>query len=226
MAAEPVSEAHRLRLRYSKTGGAKYISHLDLLSVIRRAFLRAGLNLKYSEGFNPHPYMSAALPLPVGCASVCELMDFGITGAPETDGIAEMISAVLPEGLKVREVYSPERKFSDIKWVEISSRLFYDAGAAPDASARLTDIFSADRIVVAKKSKRGVSRIDIAPFIMDVSIIRDDNLVMIAKVSAQDPTVSHSMLLDAISSHDRTLTPDFALFTRTEIFDADMKVFK
>ena len=63
----------KLRLRFEKTGRAVYISHLDLMATMQRAFSRAGLELKYSEGFNPHPLISILLPLSVGTASVCEL---------------------------------------------------------------------------------------------------------------------------------------------------------
>ena len=66
----------KLRLRFEKTGRAVYISHLDLMATMQRAFARAGLELKYSEGFNPHPLISILLPLSVGTASRCELMDF------------------------------------------------------------------------------------------------------------------------------------------------------
>ena len=45
----------KLRLRFEKTGRAVYISHLDLMHTMQRAFNRAGYHLKYSEGFNPHP---------------------------------------------------------------------------------------------------------------------------------------------------------------------------
>ena len=64
------------RLLFEKTGDAVYISHLDLMRTMTRAFLRAGCRLKYSEGFNPHPNISIALPLSVGCEILCELMDF------------------------------------------------------------------------------------------------------------------------------------------------------
>jgi len=66
----------KLRIRYEKTGSAVYISHLDLMSCMRRSLLRAGIALRYSSGFNPHPYISVALPLQVGTASLCELLDF------------------------------------------------------------------------------------------------------------------------------------------------------
>ena len=53
----------KLRLRFSKTGRAVYISHLDLMQTMQRAFSRAGFALKYTEGYNPHPLISIALPL-------------------------------------------------------------------------------------------------------------------------------------------------------------------
>ena len=59
----------KLRLRFEKTGKAIWISHLDLMRVMQRAFLRAGCRMKYSEGFNPHPILSVCLPLSVGAAS-------------------------------------------------------------------------------------------------------------------------------------------------------------
>ena len=56
----------KMRLRFEKTGRAIYISHLDMMRTMQRVFARAGLELKYSEGFNPHPQISIALPLSVG----------------------------------------------------------------------------------------------------------------------------------------------------------------
>ena len=58
----------KYRLLFSKTGRAVYISHLDLMRTLTRAFLRAECRLKYSEGFNPHPQISIALPLSVDVA--------------------------------------------------------------------------------------------------------------------------------------------------------------
>ena len=66
----------KLRLRFRKTGRAVYISHLDLMRTMQRAFSRAEYELEYSKGFNPHPQISISLPLSVGVASLCELMDF------------------------------------------------------------------------------------------------------------------------------------------------------
>ena len=80
---------NKLRIRFEKTGRAVYVSHLDLMRTMQRAFLRAGFPLAYSEGFNPHAILSMALPLSVGTESVCELMDFRLREPADP--------AVLPE---------------------------------------------------------------------------------------------------------------------------------
>ena len=105
----------KLRLRFEKTGRAVYISHLDLMTTMQRGFARAGLALKYSEGFNPHPLISILLPLSVGTASVCELMDFRLREETEPAAIPEKLTAVLPEGIRILEAYIPERKSAELK---------------------------------------------------------------------------------------------------------------
>ena len=217
---------NKLRLRFSKTGKAKYISHLDLMATMRRGMLRAGVGLKYSEGFNPHPYMSAALPLPVGVGSLCELMDFG--PAPDylpPDNLPELLSEALPEGIEVFQAYAPTRKFADIVWVEINGRLIYDE-PPPDAAKRLAERFAAESIIISKKTKKGISDIDIAPFVRELEFYGDSEITVKAQISAQSPSISPENLMSALGGGYAGLKPDFALFTRTEVFDSDMNVFR
>ena len=53
------------RILFTKSGTAKYISHLDLMHTMERAFLRAGITIRHTAGFHPHPYVSIPLPLPL-----------------------------------------------------------------------------------------------------------------------------------------------------------------
>ena len=105
----------KLRLLFEKTGRAAYISHLDLMRTMQRAFLRAGLPLKYSEGFNPHAQISMLLPLSLGHESLCELMDFRVGADCELDAMAGRLTTALPEGIRVLRVYEPERKGRELK---------------------------------------------------------------------------------------------------------------
>lgn len=94
----------RLRLRFCRGARLKYISHLDLIRLWHRAFRRAGLELAYSEGFNPHPRIQIAAPLPLGVTGESELMDvvFAREYMPQSVGLS--VNAQLPPGIKIEQV--------------------------------------------------------------------------------------------------------------------------
>ncbi|MDE5721171.1 MAG: TIGR03936 family radical SAM-associated protein [Clostridia bacterium] len=61
-----------IAFKYTKTDGAEYLSHLDLLRHIDRTLKRAGIKVKTSEGFNPHPKIFMNSPLGLGIKSIAE----------------------------------------------------------------------------------------------------------------------------------------------------------
>ena len=64
-----------VRIWFTKTGEASYISLLDLQRVMQRSLKRSGLPVWYTLGFNPHIYMTFACPLPLGQESLVESVD-------------------------------------------------------------------------------------------------------------------------------------------------------
>jgi len=217
----------KLRLRFKKTGRAVYISHLDLMHTMQRAFSRAGYELKYSEGFNPHPQISIALPLSVGAASLCEIMDFRLKEDAELSTMAARLSAAMPEGIEVTEVYEQSRKVSEIKWLQIEGVFKYDERDTAEMKAALEDFYAAESIVITKKTKRGMGESDIRPAIRTISFeAAEDAVIVKALVSAQEPTLNPELLAQALRQLKPETAPDFAKFTRIETFDADMKVYR
>ena len=63
------------RIFFAKRGALIFVSHLDFSHAIVRAMKRAGLPLKYSEGFSPHPKIVFGLPLSVGMTGENEILD-------------------------------------------------------------------------------------------------------------------------------------------------------
>ncbi|MBQ7144759.1 MAG: DUF2344 domain-containing protein [Oscillospiraceae bacterium] len=217
----------KLRLRFAKEGRAVYISHLDLMRTMQRAFLRAGYPLKYSEGFNPHPVISILLPLGVGAASVCELMDFSLTAPLDEAELPERLTAAMPEGVRALEVYPGGRKVKELKWLELEGVFEYDARDPAEMAAGLRDFFARPSIVITKKTKRGTGESDIAPAIRFLSFSPDEKRVLLRGViSAQEPTLNPEHLANALRQLAPELAPDFAEFRRLEVCDAEMKVFR
>ena len=217
----------KLRLRFSKTGRAVYISHLDLMRTMTRAFLRAECRLKYSEGFNPHPNISIALPLSVGCESLCEIMDFRLIEEKEPIDILKSLSIQLPEGIEALEIYGYERKVKDIKWIRISGVFEYDERDAAEMAEKLNAFYSRGNIVISKKTKRGVEETDIRPAVKEIEFAQEGADVRLnAVISAQEPTLNPELLADALRQLCPEIAPDFAKFKRLEIYDENMEVFR
>ena len=219
--------SEKLRLRFAKEGRAIYISHLDLMRTMQRAFQRAGLSLKYSEGFNPHPILSILLPLSVGMQSVCELMDFQLTAEEDLSSMPEKLTEAMPEGIRVLEAYPEGRKVKELKWLRVSGALEYDAADLQTVRNGLQEFFAKESIVIRKKTKRGEGESDIAPAIRSIGFQAEERCIALsAVISAQEPTLNPELLVSALSQLAPQLAPDFAEFTRLEVYDAAMKVFR
>lgn len=218
---------NKCRFLFRKTGLAKYISHLDLMRTVQRAFIRAGVRLKHTEGFNPHPHMTFALPLSVCCESVCELMDCVIIDDIANEELPSMLNKMLPVGIEIVSAYEPERKFKDIVWIKFSGCFSYKSGDTAKIAEKLNDLFSRDNIVIPKKTKKGISDTDIAPMIKKISFYPDGLSVNIEAVLAgQNPSLNPENLVIAVKTFAEELIPDEYSFKREEIFDENMTVFR
>jgi radical SAM-linked protein len=219
--------SEKLRLRFEKTGRAVYISHLDLMHTMQRAFNRAGLPLKYSEGFNPHPQIAIALPLSVGTGSLCEIMDFKLKGEANLQELPERLTAVMPEGIRVLEAYEPQRKVAELKWLQVEGHFDYDERDPAEMAAALQKFYRLETIVITKKTKRGMGETDICPGIREIRFTPGEKKVDITAVlSAQEPTINPELLAEALRQLRPELAPDFAKFTRIETYDVGMQVYR
>lgn len=217
----------KLRLRFEKTGKAAYISHLDLMRVVQRIFLRAETPLRYSEGFNPHALISICLPLSVGTDSVCELMDFRVKRDVDLAALPGQLNATSPEGIRFLECYEPERKAAFIKWLRVEGRFDYD-NIPPEADAEpLGGFFARESIPVTRRTKRGEGVLELCDNVRDFTCTPVEGGVKVdCVISAQEPTVNPELLVKALEQLSPELKPDFAKFRRVELYDADMNLFR
>lgn len=92
----------KFKVSYSKQGQAKYFGHLELVNIFLRAIRRAGIPLKYSEGFHPMPKISFEDPLPIGMESLNESFYLFVPDTVKPQAITDL-NNYLPEGLVVRD---------------------------------------------------------------------------------------------------------------------------
>lgn len=215
------------RLLFAKTGRARFISHLDLMRTFQRAFLRAGIQIKHTEGFNPHAFVSIALPLSVGYASRCEILEFGLLGGAEMSEVPEKMNKALPEGIEVLQCYEAVQPIKALTWLEYDITLGYDRPVAGEAARVLTDLLSRDSLVVQKKSKKaksGFTQVDLIPLIRSQELTASDSEVSLRMVvQAQNPGLNPALLLECLPEE---LRPESTAFCRMEVYGKDGKRFR
>lgn len=188
-----------LRLRFSKTGAIRYISHLDLTRTFHRAFIRAGIGLKMSQGFSPHPKFSFALPLSVGMESLCEIADFTPKENFDPKQIREKLQEQMPAGIEIKSVEERGVKANAIRLAS------YEISLSPfpqDLTEKAKELFSGD-CFVSKKNKKGVlKKINIADGIEEISLSADGKALQIkALLSCGENYLNPALLLQAMAEN-------------------------
>lgn len=153
-----------LRIFYTKLGDAKYISHLDVYRCMQRAIKRARLPVWYTQGFNPHLYLTFALPLSLGYESSCETMDFRLTAELSPQEVLERLNASLPAGMQAYKAAPPVMKADQICWADFELLLRSDGVSRQEEMASAWETYlGQESLPVEKKTKKGVAQIDIRP---------------------------------------------------------------
>lgn len=215
------------RLRFSKVGRARYISHLDLMSTFQRAFLRAGVDIKHTEGYNPHAFVSIPLPLSVGFGSECEVLDFQLLGETPMEAVPAKLNHVLPEGIVVEKCYVADKPAKALTYVNYIITMEYENGTPVGAAATILDLFSRESLVVSKRSKKaksGMVEVDVIPLISRYTVEgRRDSITIDAVIRAQNPGLNPELMVGAIRTNCPDAAPDFVSFYRKDVLDAQFQ---
>ncbi len=218
-----------VRLVFSKTDRCKYISHLDINRCMSRALARAKIPLWFTEGFNPHPYMSFSLPLSLGVESLCESVDLRITDDISNDEIKNRMNEMLPTGIRIVNVLDDFRDCSEITFSDYVYKFqFCDNEAALE---KINAVLSSSEIMAEKKAKKGKRRIvketNLKPYIDKYSIsIRNDEIVLNIRLAAgPERNLNPTLLFDTII---RLINMDFEWrsIARISLLDKNCVLFK
>lgn len=217
------------RLLFEKKGNAIWISHLDLMRVFQRSFKRAGLPLTHTQGFNPRPSVSIALPLSVGIESSCELLDFDLDGEPIPEAeIKRRLNEKLVEGVRVLDVYTGGQKIKYLALLDCCLTLQYDGGVPEGAAEKITALLSREEVTVTKKSKSGNTEQNIIPMIRKAAVreTNQNTLTVQARICCQNPSLNPMLLGAAVNQYLPDLAPDFIRYSRVEIYGTNETIFR
>ena len=221
-----------VRLNFSKTGRAIYISHLDINRMMTRAVRRAKLPMWYTEGFNPHPYLTFALPLSLGQSSDCEYMDIRIEGDITDEEIMNRLNAVLPEGVKILSVSAPVYDAKEIeKALYFVKIVFKDAETSKGFAERAQTLAEGEELLAEKRGKKGhrkvMKQINLIDFIYDMKFSTADNIVNLQCVLAAGNTnnLNPTLLVETLEK-EIGIEHEMEHIVRRKLITKDNKTFK
>jgi radical SAM-linked protein len=197
-----------VRVRFTKRGKVRFISHRDVARAFERAFRIETLPLAFTEGFSPRPKVSFGLALPVGAESDAEYLDVELTEPIDTAALPDRLSAALPEGMHVTGAARLVDRASALQEsiTEVQFRIaVVDANGAAVPEELLRSV--ADRVLAAgelfvtrtRKGKESVD--DIRPAIRTIELTHDgDTPVLEFALSTQPRGARPREVIDALDT--------------------------
>lgn len=203
------------RIVFEKSGPLIFVSHLDFSHFFTRCIKRARLPLKYSEGFSPHPKIVFGLPLSVGMTGKNELVDITLTDdALTSKEVFDRVSGVMPENVKILDVFEPSVKLGKITSAEYE--IFFE-NFTNQAQNIISSLENPKPVTKMTKSKTE-KVIDLVPLIKSFSCSETDGgtLITLILCASGDNYLNPELVLQSISLSGIVLPEEYSV-TRTKI---------
>lgn len=210
-----------VRVLYKKQGKMKFVSHLDLNRFMIRMIRKSGMPVWYSEGFNPHPYITFALPLSLGFESSYEVMDIRLDDDNFTnDEVLKALSAEMPDGIELLEVNNPVMKVGEVAFASFD--ISFDE-ALGETAEELYNFLSSENIYAEKKTKKGgIKLIDLKEFIRCFTV--GESKLTLTLAAGGSNNLNPKLLLDEFNRVSENKLPS-CVITRTMLYNEHLDRF-
>ena len=217
-----------VRMSFEKTGMAKFISHLDTVRLITRSMKRANVPIWFTEGFNPHAFLTFAMPLSLGFESLCETVDFRLMEEVDLEELATRLNNALPVDVTDKEIYVYETSPNDIRWAEY--KIIFNN---PDNKLLETaeNILYSNEIIVEKKAKQGrkkvAKEVNIKEHIKSFELTKENGKLILNTVlsSGTSININPMLLIGALVKDTETDEQDVDVI-KIESYTENMEVFR
>ncbi len=181
-AQEPYSDTaprNYYRVYYKKVGVLKFVGHLDMMRMIYRIVRKSNLHVIYTQGFNHHPKIKLAPPLPLGMEGLNEFFEIQSNTNYQCEDILKAFSFINNEELEIFKVIlltkNDKRNLDAISSESIN--------VIPDEKFSLNIIEGvkkyelASNWIISKEKKKKVVELDIKANIEKLQILPDGLLI-------------------------------------------------
>lgn len=191
----------KIRIKFAKYGVMKFIGHLDTMRFFQKAVRRAGIDVKYSEGFSPHQIMSFAAPLGVGMESYGEYMDIEVNSMDSIENMKDALNQVMVDGMEILSVTPlPERAKNAMASVAAASyRIHMKEGGFPvgDLKASIEGFYRQETIPYTKETKKSVLELDLKQGIYELAADDEGGIQMLVNASSSG-NIKPSMVFEKL----------------------------
>jgi len=170
------------RVRFTKTGRMRFLSHHDLMRLFERALRRTGLPLRMTEGYNPHPVIAFPTALGLGIESLDEILEFELTSWTSPKGIEKVLGEQLPEGVTVASAEAFDRKQrSFVNFVEYQASC---PGQLEGVVDKIRAFLALKECPVERVSDKGSKTVEIRQYVMALDA-ENDQLYLRIRITDQ-----------------------------------------
>lgn len=158
------------QMRFSKTGRARFIAHLDTLSCLMRAIRRAGYEMAETQGMRPKPLLSLAMPLGVGVEGEDEICDFSLKQRAPLTELAKQLNSELPQGMELKSVgptFDRTKAASRVSSVSYRIELAEEPAGLGEAIGRYNGL---DEYVLTRRRPKGDKEVDLKKYIRTLEL--------------------------------------------------------
>lgn len=211
-----------IRVFFSKTDSARYISHLDIVRCFSRSLARTKIPVWYTEGFNPKIHMAFFLPLPLGFKGEKESFDMRLMEDDyPLENVKNLLNTVLPQGLTVTDVTVPVLKADGIVTADYFISVDLIQGVCQDS---FNKFLAQDEIIVTKKTKKGTKEIDIRPLfsLVNCAESKESLDVMLNVAAGASVNINPTLIMNSYFQFINAEQCPYRV-ARTNIYDKDHK---
>jgi radical SAM-linked protein len=188
-----------LRIRFTKTGKVRFVSHRDVARLFERALRKLRLPVAYSEGFSPRPKLSFGLALSVSHESEAEYLDVELTERPDVERLPRALSEALPDGIDVVGVIELEPGTASLQQAITSCTWRLEVLGAPpvEVTAAVAEALAAPELPLERVRKGKTAVADVRPVILDLEVVgpTDDGVELVANLATAPVSLRPSELL-------------------------------
>jgi radical SAM-linked protein len=199
------------RVRFTKLGKIRFLSHRDLARIWERSLRRAGVRAAYSEGFSPRPRLSFGLALSTGYESLGEYLDIDLADEIDPADLPGIVTPSLPDGMTAQVAIAiPPGTDSLQQAVTSCSWRMEVVGPDPTAVAdRIEAVLALDSLPATVERKGSPVALDARPAIVSLDVAADTpsapgatalrpSTVLLAELATQPRSLRPAELLRAL----------------------------